>query len=56
MGKMIMAHYWFHRLLELDGGEIPSWSKEEMDGALAGESATSTRTDVPNETAEQVPL
>jgi hypothetical protein len=34
VGAEIMAHYWFERLLELDGRDVPPWSGEEMKTAL----------------------
>ena len=37
IGAEIMAHYWFERLFELDGREVPPWSREEMGTALEGE-------------------
>ena len=37
IGTEIMAHHWFARLLELDGREVPPWSRKEMETALEGE-------------------
>jgi len=34
IGAEIMAHYWFARLLELDGLPIPDWSRQEMKNAI----------------------
>ena len=35
IGAEIMAHYWFATLLEHDGLEVPDWSRQEMEDALA---------------------
>jgi len=34
IGAEIMAHYWFARLLELDGLTVPDWSRQEMEDAI----------------------
>lgn len=34
IGAEMMAHYWFARLLELDGLPIPDWSRQEMEEAI----------------------
>lgn len=36
IGDEIMAHFWFARLLQFDGKEVPAWSRQEMDDAIAG--------------------
>ncbi len=33
LGAEIMAHYWFARLLEIDGRVVPDWSESEMKDA-----------------------
>ncbi|MBW3599335.1 MAG: hypothetical protein KY475_18960, partial [Planctomycetes bacterium] len=36
LGNEIMAQLWFEALLKHDGLEVPRWSREEMDRAVAG--------------------
>ena len=35
IGAEIMAHYWFEALLKREGLEVPVWSREEMEDAIA---------------------
>ncbi len=37
IGAEIMAHYWFKQLLEIYDRDVPSWSRDEMETALDGE-------------------
>jgi len=37
IGVEIMAQLWFETLLEHDGLDVPAWSREEMQNAIAGE-------------------
>ncbi len=36
VGDEIIAHYWFARLLQFDGKDVPDWSREEMEEAILG--------------------
>ena len=35
VGAEVMAHYWFASLLNHDGLQVPAWSREEMENAIA---------------------
>ena len=43
IGAEMMAHYWFASLLEHDGLEVPDWSRQEMEDALANKPLGLTR-------------
>jgi len=35
MGAEVMAQHWFEALLKHDGLEVPDWSRQEMEQAIA---------------------
>ena len=43
IGAEMMAHYWFASLLEHDGLEVPAWSRQEMEDAIANKPLGVTR-------------
>lgn len=43
IGAEMMAHYWFASLLEHEGLEVPAWSREEMEDAIANKPLGLTR-------------
>ena len=43
IGAEMMAHYWFATLLEHDGLEVPAWSRQEMEDAIANKPLGITR-------------
>jgi len=43
IGAEMMAHYWFASLLEHDGLEVPAWSRQEMEDAIANKPLGLTR-------------
>ncbi len=43
IGAEIMAHYWFAALLKHDGLQVPEWSRQEMEVAIANKPLGLTR-------------
>ena len=43
IGAEMMAHYWFASLLEHEGLEVPAWSQQEMEEAIANKPHGLTR-------------